>query len=348
MAQDYPDQPDHHRRAVRGRRPDRHGGAPHRRADERGRSASRSWCRTSAAPAARSAPARSRTPRRTATRCCCTISACRPRRRSIATCPTTRSTAFAPIGLVTDVPMTHHRAQGLRAERRSQELIDYVKANADTVTYANAGIGAASHLCGMLFMDAIDTQMTDRALPGHRPGDDRPPRRPGRPDVRPDHQHDRPDPGRRGQGLCGDDARAARRPARPADHDRRRAAGLRRSASGTGSTRPAGTPDADGRPSCRRRCRRRWPTRTSSRASPSSAPRRSPPRRRRRRRSQPKLAGQIELWKPMIEAAGVSPTDAATGSARQAARRPRGRRGSRRRETGMRSRSRSRTICSRA
>ena len=32
------------------------------------------------------------------------------------------------------------------------ELIDYVKANADTVTYANAGIGAACHLCGMLFM----------------------------------------------------------------------------------------------------------------------------------------------------------------------------------------------------
>ena len=32
-----------------------------------------------------------------------------------------------------------------------------MKANADTVTYANAGIGAASHLCGMLFMSAIDT-----------------------------------------------------------------------------------------------------------------------------------------------------------------------------------------------
>ena len=36
-----------------------------------------------------------------------------------------------------------------------KELITYVKANKDKVTYANAGIGAASHLCGMLFQSAI-------------------------------------------------------------------------------------------------------------------------------------------------------------------------------------------------
>ena len=34
-----------------------------------------------------------------------------------------------------------------------------MKANKDKVTYANAGIGAASHLCGMLFMNAIQTDM---------------------------------------------------------------------------------------------------------------------------------------------------------------------------------------------
>jgi tripartite-type tricarboxylate transporter receptor subunit TctC len=49
------------------------------------------------------------------------------------------------------------------------ELIDYVKANADTVTYANAGIGAASHLCGMLFMSAIDTQVTTVPYQGTGP-----------------------------------------------------------------------------------------------------------------------------------------------------------------------------------
>ena len=49
------------------------------------------------------------------------------------------------------------------------ELIDYVKANKDTVTYANAGIGAASHLCGMLFMSAIQTQVTTVPYKGTGP-----------------------------------------------------------------------------------------------------------------------------------------------------------------------------------
>jgi tripartite-type tricarboxylate transporter receptor subunit TctC len=49
------------------------------------------------------------------------------------------------------------------------ELVDHVKANKDTVTYANAGIGAASHLCGMLFMSAIDTQLTTVPYKGTGP-----------------------------------------------------------------------------------------------------------------------------------------------------------------------------------
>ena len=66
---------------------------------------------------------------------------------------------FAPIGLVTSVPMTIIARKDFEPNTL-EELIDYVKANADTVTYANAGIGAASHLCGMLFMSAIDTDVT--------------------------------------------------------------------------------------------------------------------------------------------------------------------------------------------
>src|SRR3954462_272792 len=38
-----------------------------------------------------------------------------------------------------------------------KEFLAYIKANKDKVTYANAGVGAASHLCGMLFMSAIQT-----------------------------------------------------------------------------------------------------------------------------------------------------------------------------------------------
>jgi tripartite-type tricarboxylate transporter receptor subunit TctC len=49
------------------------------------------------------------------------------------------------------------------------ELIEYIKANGDNVTYGNAGLGAASHLCGMLFMSAIDVQMTTIPYKGTGP-----------------------------------------------------------------------------------------------------------------------------------------------------------------------------------
>ncbi|WP_119460368.1 tripartite tricarboxylate transporter substrate binding protein BugD [Rhodospirillaceae bacterium SYSU D60014] len=75
---------------------------------------------------------------------------------------------FETIGLVTEVPMTIIARKDFEPETL-QELIDYVKANQDTVTYANAGIGAASHLCGMLFMDAIDTQLTTVPYQGTGP-----------------------------------------------------------------------------------------------------------------------------------------------------------------------------------
>ncbi|TNC61820.1 tripartite tricarboxylate transporter substrate-binding protein [Rubellimicrobium roseum] len=63
--------------------------------------------------------------------------------------------AFATIGLVTEVPMTVvARADFEPADMAA--FVAYVKENADTITMANAGIGAASHLCGMLLMQALD------------------------------------------------------------------------------------------------------------------------------------------------------------------------------------------------
>jgi tripartite-type tricarboxylate transporter receptor subunit TctC len=76
--------------------------------------------------------------------------------------------AFDYIGLVTEVPMTIVARKDCEPQTLA-ELIDYVKANKDTVTYANAGIGAASHLCGMLFMSAIDTQLTTVPYKGTGP-----------------------------------------------------------------------------------------------------------------------------------------------------------------------------------
>jgi tripartite-type tricarboxylate transporter receptor subunit TctC len=63
---------------------------------------------------------------------------------------------FEYIGLINEVPMTIIAKPGMPA-KDLKEFLAYIKANKDKVTYANAGIGAASHLCGMLFMSAIQT-----------------------------------------------------------------------------------------------------------------------------------------------------------------------------------------------
>jgi tripartite-type tricarboxylate transporter receptor subunit TctC len=75
---------------------------------------------------------------------------------------------FEPIGLVTSVPMTIVARKDF-PPNTLEELIAYVKENADTVTYANAGIGAASHLCGMLFMSAIGVELTTVPYQGTGP-----------------------------------------------------------------------------------------------------------------------------------------------------------------------------------
>jgi tripartite-type tricarboxylate transporter receptor subunit TctC len=64
-----------------------------------------------------------------------------------------------PIGQVGDVAMTLVARKDFPA-KDLKELIAYVKANKDKVNLANAGLGAASHLCGMLFMSAIQTEFT--------------------------------------------------------------------------------------------------------------------------------------------------------------------------------------------
>jgi tripartite-type tricarboxylate transporter receptor subunit TctC len=67
-------------------------------------------------------------------------------------------TDFEYIGLINDVPMTLIGRQNLPA-KDFKELLGYIKQNKEKVSLANAGIGAASHLCGMLFMSAIQTDL---------------------------------------------------------------------------------------------------------------------------------------------------------------------------------------------
>ncbi len=77
-------------------------------------------------------------------------------------------TDLEPIGLVTTVPMTLIAKKDF-PPNNIKELIAYVKANKAKVTYANAGIGAASHLCGMLFMSAIETDVLTVPYKGTAP-----------------------------------------------------------------------------------------------------------------------------------------------------------------------------------
>lgn len=75
---------------------------------------------------------------------------------------------FEPIGLIGDVAMTLVARKDFPA-KDLKELVTYVKANKDKVNLANAGLGAASHLCGMLFMTAIQTDFTTIPYKGTGP-----------------------------------------------------------------------------------------------------------------------------------------------------------------------------------
>jgi len=75
---------------------------------------------------------------------------------------------FKTIGLVTEVPMTIVARKDLEPTTM-EELVAYVTENADTVTLANAGIGAASHLCGLLFQEAIGEKLTEVPYEGTGP-----------------------------------------------------------------------------------------------------------------------------------------------------------------------------------
>lgn len=77
-------------------------------------------------------------------------------------------TAFETVGLVTDVPMTVV-AKGNFPAKDFNELVQYVKSNKDKVNLANAGTGSASHLCGLLFQEAIGVEVATIPYKGTAP-----------------------------------------------------------------------------------------------------------------------------------------------------------------------------------
>ncbi|HXI35499.1 MAG TPA: tripartite tricarboxylate transporter substrate-binding protein [Burkholderiales bacterium] len=75
---------------------------------------------------------------------------------------------FDYVGLVADVPMLLI-AKKATAARNFAEFLDYLKVNQDKLAYSHAGVGSASFLCGLLFMNATQTSFTQVGYKGTGP-----------------------------------------------------------------------------------------------------------------------------------------------------------------------------------
>jgi tripartite-type tricarboxylate transporter receptor subunit TctC len=77
-------------------------------------------------------------------------------------------TDFEHIGLINEVPMTFIARKDFPAANM-KELIQVVRKDPKKWNMANAGIGAASHLCGMLFQSALNADLTTVPYQGTGP-----------------------------------------------------------------------------------------------------------------------------------------------------------------------------------
>ena len=75
---------------------------------------------------------------------------------------------FEYLGMVNDVPMTLIGRPGLPANNYT-ELVKWLNDNKGRVNLANAGLGSASHLCGLLFQSSIKLDMTTVPYKGTAP-----------------------------------------------------------------------------------------------------------------------------------------------------------------------------------
>jgi len=75
---------------------------------------------------------------------------------------------FEYLGMVNDVPMTLIGRPSLPANNY-KELSAWINENKGKINLGNAGIGAASHLCGLMFQNALKTDMTTVPYKGTAP-----------------------------------------------------------------------------------------------------------------------------------------------------------------------------------
>ncbi len=75
---------------------------------------------------------------------------------------------FEYLGMVNEVPMTLVGRSTLPASNMA-ELRKWIDANKGKINLANAGLGAASHLCGLLFQQSLGVDMTTVPYKGTAP-----------------------------------------------------------------------------------------------------------------------------------------------------------------------------------
>ena len=77
-------------------------------------------------------------------------------------------TDFEYLGMVNDVPMTVISKPTLPA-KNYKEFVAWLGANKGKINLGNAGIGSASHLCGLMFQNALQIDMTAIPYKGTAP-----------------------------------------------------------------------------------------------------------------------------------------------------------------------------------
>ena len=77
-------------------------------------------------------------------------------------------TDFEYVGMVNDVPMTLIGRPNLPA-KNYKELTTWIGQNKGKINLGNAGIGSASHLCGLMFQNALAVDMTTVPYKGTAP-----------------------------------------------------------------------------------------------------------------------------------------------------------------------------------
>lgn len=75
---------------------------------------------------------------------------------------------FDHIGRITDVPMTLVSKAALPSKNVT-ELIDWIRAEKEKVSYAHAGIGSAAHLCALMLMKELGVKMSGVSYKGTGP-----------------------------------------------------------------------------------------------------------------------------------------------------------------------------------